>query len=76
MSLRARKIIFCQTRAAQRELRTNVLAERPAFAAFPRLNPAAGEQLNSFLMPAGLIVKRTKLDAQIVALLHQFEMAG
>ena len=69
MSSRTGKIILGQRRAAQRQLRADVLAQRAAFAAFPRLELAAGEQLRSACyVPAGLIVKRAKLDAQIVAL--------
>src|SRR5580693_4291634 len=45
-----------------------MLAERPAFATFPRLKLAAGEEFQGFERLASLIVKRAKLDAQVVAL--------
>ncbi len=48
-----------------------MLPERAAFAAFPRLELAAGQELARFLRLAGLVVKRAKLDAQIIALSHE-----
>ena len=67
-SRRSGKITLRQGRASQRQLRANMLAERPAFAAFPRLKLAAGNNLQRLGVAAGLVVKRAKFHAQIVAL--------
>src|ERR1700722_14612 len=51
-----------------------MLAQRPAFAAFPRLKLTVGKKLGRFLMLSRLIVKSTKLDGQVVAPRGQFEV--
>ena len=47
------------------------LSERAAFAAFPRLKSAAGDQFTGSVVLAGLVVERTDFDTQIVALPDQ-----
>ena len=60
--------------AAQREMRAHVLAERAAFAAFPRLEVAAScTSVQRLVVLAGLVVERAQFDAQVVALLDQVE---
>ncbi len=56
---------------AQRQLRANMLPERPAFAAFPGLKLTAGHQLACLVVLTGLVIERTQFDAQIIALLHE-----
>ena len=63
-----------QRGAAQRQVRAHVLAERPAFAAFPGLEVAAADERERFGVLAGLVVEGAQLDAQIVALADEVEL--
>ena len=55
MTRRARIIVMCERLASKRKLRADVLAERRAFAAFPRLEISFVEQLHRFDVPSGLV---------------------
>ena len=57
-----------QRLASERKLGADMLAERPAFAAFPRLKLALGEQLHGFGVAAGLIEQGAEFHGQVVAL--------
>src|SRR5437870_2967088 len=48
-----------------------MLSERPTFTTLPRLKLTAADELRGLLVLTGLIVKRTKLDTQIIAPPHQ-----
>ena len=49
----------------------DVLAQRSAFAAFPRLEIPFREKLHRLDVPSGLVQQRAQLHAQVIALLHQ-----
>src|SRR5690349_3200791 len=68
------KIVICQRSPPQCQLGANMLAERTAFTAFPRLELAIRDELASLVVPARLIVKRAQFDAQIVTLLNETRM--
>src|SRR5262245_5180479 len=68
------EIVGGQGRAAQCQISADVLAERPAFAAFPWLKLAAGEEFAGLIVLASLVVERAKLNAEIVALIDEIEM--
>ena len=48
-----------------------MLSERAAFTTLPGLELAAADELRRLLVAASLIVKGAKLDAQVIALLHE-----
>src|SRR5947208_2339971 len=70
------KIALRERRAAQRQLGANMLPERAAFPAFPRLEFAVANELGCFPVLPGLIVKRAKFDAQIIAFFDEIEPFG
>ena len=53
--------------AAEEDLGAHMLAERLAFAAFPWLEAACGEESLRFCRLTGLVVKRAEFDAEVVA---------
>ena len=62
---------LCQRPSAEREPGANMLAEGLTFAAFPGLKLSGRQNVQCPLRLAGLIVKRSEFDAQIVALRDQ-----
>jgi len=58
----AGKIMLRQGLASEGELRANVLSQRPALAAFPRLKLALGQEMHGFDVPAGLIQQRAEFQ--------------
>src|SRR5258706_1794909 len=71
-----REVMMRECGPAQSKLRANVLSERAALTAFPGLELAAADKLRCLVVLAGLIVERAKLEAQVIALLHEVEAAG
>src|SRR6478736_3778403 len=53
---------------------THPLPERAALPAFPRLEISGADECQGLVVLSGLVVKRTKLHAQVVALLDELEM--
>src|SRR5258706_9376016 len=70
------KIALRERRAAQRQLGANMLPERTAFPAFPGLKSAAANESDCFEVLSGLVVKRAKFDAQIIASFDQIKPPG
>jgi hypothetical protein len=70
------KVLMRERGSAQRQLRANVLSERAAFTAFPRLEPTAADKLGCFLVLPGLIVKGAKLNTEVIALLREVKPPG
>ena len=64
---RAAIIVMEESLAAEGKLGADVLRQRPAFAAFPRLKLAGGEQLRGLDVPAGLIQQSAQFHGQVVA---------
>ena len=71
MFTRQRKIVLRQRLAAERQMRADVLAERRAFAAFPRLEFPSRQQFQRLRVLAGLVVERAQFHGQIVALRNE-----
>ena len=51
-----------------------MLSQGPAFAALPGLKPPAPHQSKRDLVSPNLVVQSTKLNTQIIPLLHLFEV--
>src|SRR5437660_1550606 len=62
--------------ATEGHVGADVLPKRAAFAAFPRLKLAAGDELASIMMLARLVVERANFDGEVVALADEVETFG
>ena len=74
MSTRIGISVAREALASEREMRADVLAERLAFAAFPRLEFACGKDAQRGRGPAGLVVECAKFHRQIIALPHEIQI--
>src|SRR5712691_12687003 len=71
-----REVLPRERGSAQCQLRANVLSYRAAFTTLPGLELTAADKLGRLVMLPRLIVKGAKLDAQVIALLHEVKPLG
>src|SRR5258706_3947288 len=67
------EIAFCEGVFAQGKVRTNVLTQWPALASLPGLKLAAAHEFAGALGLSYLVMKRTDLNCQIIALPNQLK---
>ena len=70
------EVLMSERSPAQGQLRANVLSQRATFTALPGLKLTAADELRCLFVLAGLTVKGAKLDAQVIALLHEVKPFG
>src|SRR5208282_5970089 len=74
MTYRTRIIPICQRLVSERKLRADVLSERRAFTAFPRLEFSSGKQLHRLDVSSALVQQRAKFHHQIITLRNKLGM--